>query len=59
MFNNPFFLGVGSGGYVFLRPPQMGKLYSDDEILELAALIIAMKPQLKEKFEAISKRVEA
>lgn len=57
-FNNKFMIGVRANCYLFFAPPLAHIPISDDDMLELAALIIAMKPQLREKFNEILKRVE-
>ena len=57
-FNNRFFLGVTGGGYCMMAPPRPGQMLTDDEALELAALIVVMKPQLREKFDAAIRRME-
>lgn len=46
-FDNKYFLGVTTKGYQFMIPPTV---MTDDEAIELAALIIAMKPLLRQKF---------
>jgi hypothetical protein len=57
MFNNKYFIGVSKGGY-HVTMPIVGPV-SDDDMLEVAALVIAMKPVLREKFLAILARVES
>lgn len=46
-FDNKYFLGVTVKGYQFMIPPTV---MTDDEAIEVAALIIAMKPLLRRKF---------
>jgi hypothetical protein len=57
MFNNPHFLGVTATGY-FVTLPIVGAK-TDEEMLEIAALIVAMKPRLRERFDAILARIES
>jgi len=57
-FDNKFFLGVVKNGYTFLSPPKPQVAYTDEEMIELAALIITTKPQLQERFEAALKRMQ-
>lgn len=49
-FNNKYFIGASKGGY-HVTVPIHGPI-SDDDAIELAALIVAMKPQNREKFDA-------
>lgn len=56
MFDNKYFIGASANGYFVTMPIQGHK--TDDEMLELAALIVAMKPDLRNKFEAILRRIE-
>lgn len=58
-YNNRFYLGVHATGYVFLSPPLRNQVIPDDEALELAALIVAMKPQLRERFDQRLKEIES
>lgn len=57
-FTNRFCIGVNNVGYVFFLPPKSKEVILDDDALEMAALIVAMKPDLREKFNEILKKIE-
>lgn len=58
MYDNKFWLGASANGYTFIVPPQAGREYSVDEMVELAALIVVMKSEARTKFDAAMKRME-
>jgi len=58
-FTNKFFLGVAGSGFMFMLPPLQAVRYTDEEMVELAALIIAMKPELREKFDEALERMQS
>lgn len=58
-FTNQFFLGVTQDGYTFLNPPRQTLIYTDEEMLALAALIVAMKPALRARFDEVLAQVES
>jgi hypothetical protein len=57
MFDNKYFIGVTTDGY-FVTKPIAGPV-QDDNMLEVAALIVAMKPRLRQRFEEILQRIES
>jgi hypothetical protein len=56
-YTNQFILGATQKGYAFFNPPKQAQSYTDEEMLELAAMIVAMKPNLRDRFNEILAQV--
>lgn len=59
MFANKFLLSKIADEFAFLAPPARGERFTEDEAIELAALIVAMLGGDKAKFQAALERIEA
>ncbi len=57
-FNNLYMLGVTKDGFTFLTPPRPSQRITDADAIELAALIVAMKPHLLEQFQQTLARIQ-
>jgi uncharacterized pyridoxamine 5'-phosphate oxidase family protein len=55
-FDNKHFIGVNRSGY-FVALPIKGQI-TDNDAIEIAALIVAMKPALRPLFEARLKAMD-